>query len=152
MSTADKVTPSIAADGVSAETEPPTLVRSQEQLQVRVRAAAVRRLRVRKRVVTEEVTHTVTVRREELVVEDEPLDPAIAAGPAELGEGPHLEDRDLTIVLHEERVEVRTVVVPVEQVTVRVRRVDGSTTVTDTVRGEHVDLDQPDQPGQKERA
>ena len=122
--------------GVPGQDEAPALTRSEEQLQVGVRTEAVRRLRIRKQVVTEEVTRTVTVRREELVVDEEPLEPGTVAG-QDAG------DRDIEIVLHEERVEVRTVVVPVERVIVRVRRVTGSTTVTDVVRREQIDLDQP---------
>lgn len=112
-----------------------TVTRSEEQLQLGVRTEAVRRLRIRKQVISEEVTRTVTVRREELVVDDEPLEPGTVTV-QDAG------DRDIEIVLHEERVEVRTVVVPVERVTVRVRRVAGSTTVTDTLRREQIDLEE----------
>ncbi|SDR74345.1 conserved domain-containing protein [Friedmanniella luteola] len=131
MTTAE---PASAAD-LDRTGESPSVLRSEEQLRVGVRTQAVGRLRIRKRVVTEEVTRTVTVRREELVVEEEPVEPGVGAD-HQVG------DRDLEIVLHEEQVEVHTVVVPVERVVVRVRRVEGSAAVAEVVRRERVDLEQ----------
>lgn len=50
------------------------VTRSEERLVVRTEAVPVRRVRIRKVIVSEERTVTVTVRREELRVEEEPLD------------------------------------------------------------------------------
>ncbi len=61
------------------DTEPTEVVRHEEQLSVGTRAEATERVRVRKRVVTEDVTLTVTLRREELVIERTPVEPGTAA-------------------------------------------------------------------------
>lgn len=61
--------------------EPITVVRSEERLDVTTVRTLTERLRVRKVIVTEERTITVTLRREEFVLEREPLD-----GPLEGGE------------------------------------------------------------------
>lgn len=115
--------------------EPVSLVRSEERLLVGRENRATERVRLRKRVVSEDVARTVTLRREELVVEREPV------GGETLVEGHGDATHDeLEIVLHEERVEVRTVVVPVERVRVRVVRVDGEHTVTEVLRREEIEL------------
>lgn len=116
--------------------EPASVVRSEERLLVGRETRATERVTLRKRVVSEDVTRTVTVRREELVVERTPIDDA---GLVE-GHEPTTHD-ELDLVLHEERVEVRTVVVPVERVRVRVVRVDGERTVTEVLRREQIDVE-----------
>jgi uncharacterized protein (TIGR02271 family) len=110
------------------------LVRSEERLVVGRETRAVERVRVRKHVVSEEVTRTVTLRREELVVEREPVGDD---GTVVDGHEPSTHE-ELEIVLHEERVEV--VLVPVERVRVRVVRVEGERTVTEVLRREQIDL------------
>lgn len=112
----------------------PSVVRSEEQLRIGTETRAVRRVRVRKRVVSQEVTYTATLRREELVVEEEDLEPGVVVGGTTAG-------NEIVIVLHEERVQTRTIVVPVERVTAQLYRVEGDQTVTDVLRREHVDLD-----------
>ena len=116
--------------------EPGTMVRSEERVSFSTYARPTTRVRVSKRVVTEYVTQTVPVRREELVVEEEPLDPddqlTLPALPAP-GQG-------FDLVLHEERVVVTTEVVPVERVHVGVHTVAGETTVSADLRSEQVDL------------
>lgn len=111
------------------------VTRSEERLDVSVAAVPVRRAVVRKVVVTEERTITVTVRREELRIEEWPLDPA-ADVPATTAAR-----RPIDLVLHEEQVEVVTRVVPVERVRVTVERRDGERTVTETLRREQVEVD-----------
>jgi len=114
----------------------PEVVRSEERLLVRTDLRPTRRLRLRKRVVTEEVTHTVTVRREELVVEEEDL-----TGTAATAGGQHdFADREVEIVLHEERVVTSTRVVPVERVRVRVSTVTDQVEVEEVLRREEIDV------------
>lgn len=119
----------------AATDEPTSLLRSEERLRVGRETVATERVRLRKRVVSEDVTQNVTVRREELVVEHEPVEDDAAVDAHE-----HGTHEELEIVLHEERVEVRTVVVPVERVRVRVVRVAGERTVTEILRREQIDL------------
>ena len=123
--------------GRLGDTTPEEIIRSEERLAVRTDLRTTKVVRLRKRVVTEQVTHTVTVRREELVVEEEDLDGAVAqAG----GQHDFEADRDVQIVLHEERVVTSTRVVPVERVRVRVRTVTDEVAVDEVLRREEIDV------------
>jgi len=112
------------------------MTRSEEELAADTVWRPVERVRVRRRVVEEEVMVPVTVRREELEIQHEPasrFDPPRrdAGEPAD----------PLVMVLHEERPVVSVEVVPTE--VVRVRRAvvrGGRRTVTDTVRREEIEL------------
>ena len=123
-----------------ASDEAVSLVRSEERLVVGRETRAVERVLLRKHVVSEDVTRTVTVRREELVVEREPVEDD---GAVVDGHEPSTHE-ELEIVLHEERLEV--VLVPVERVRVRVVRVEGERTVTEVLRREQFDLSQSPRP------
>lgn len=84
---------------------------SEEQLRVGVQARPVTRAVLRKYIVTEEVTRTFTIRREEVRLEQMPVaDDATAAA------RPSFEPEEYVIVLHEERPVISTEVVPVERV------------------------------------
>jgi len=115
------------------------VTRSAEQLRVSTQTVPVGRMRVRKRIVTEEQTVTVQVRREEFVLEP------VAASAAD----PHDEPTDYTLgtqqslvmVLYTERPVVSTEVVPVERVTVHVDVTTASQVVAATVRHEEVAVD-----------
>jgi uncharacterized protein (TIGR02271 family) len=119
------------------------MTRSAEELAVDTVWRPAERVRLRRRVVEEEVTVTVTVRREELEIEREPVSrfdpPRRDAGrPGEA----------IVMVLHEERPVVGVEVVPVELV--RVRRAvvrGGARTVTDTVRREEIAVERDARPG-----
>lgn len=119
-----------------AAEESVSVVRSEERLVLGRETWATERVLLRKHVVSEDVTRTVTVRREELVVEREPVE---HDRPEADGHEPSTHE-EIEIVLHEERVEVRTVVVPVERVRVRVVRVEGERTVTEVLRREQIEL------------
>jgi stress response protein YsnF len=120
------------------------VTRSEEELVVDTVWRPAERVRLCRRVVAEEVTVTVRVRRELLEIEREPVsryDP------------PRREDaiahpEEIVIVLREERPVVGVEVVPVERV--RVRReiaAAGEHTERDTVRREQVELLRDDAPG-----
>lgn len=109
-----------------------TVIRSEERLGVSTVRTATERVRIRTVIVTEERTVTVQVRREELVIEREPLD-----GPLE-GDGEPPEP--LVIVLHAEVPVVSTRVVPVERVSVVVDRITAMRSVSEEVRRERVDV------------
>lgn len=110
-----------------------TVIRSEERLSATTVRTATERVRIRRVVVTEERTVTVPLRREELVIEREPID---GAGPAIDAEPP----APITFVLHAEEFVPTTRVVPVERVSVLVDRIVAMRTVSDSVRKERVDV------------
>ncbi|MGY1601941.1 DUF2382 domain-containing protein [Geodermatophilus sp. SYSU D00815] len=134
-----------------AEPAPPAgggMVRSEERLRVGTEQVAARRVRLVKYVVTEEVQITVPVRREEIRVEEVPLDGAqpgpgesLVETPAAAG-GPGGRDDDLEIVLHAERPVVGVEVVPTERVRLRTELVQGQEQVTGQVQREQIVVDQ----------
>ena len=130
---------------VAAVPPPPAegaMTRSEEQLRVTLQRYAAKRVRVVKYVVTEEVTVTVPVRREEIRIEEVPLD--ADASTAAAGAMDTLAPTGLpeVIVLHAERPVVSTEVVPVELVRLSTELVTEHVQVRDTVRRERVDVDQ----------
>ena len=130
---------------VAAVPPPPAegvMTRSEEQLRVTLQRYAAKRVRVVKYVVTEEVTVTVPVRREEIRIEEVPLD--ADASTAAAGAVDTLAPAGLpeVIVLHAERPVVGTEVVPVERVRLSTELVTEHVQVRDTVRRERVDVDQ----------
>ncbi len=125
------------------------VIRSEERLDIGRRSEVVGRVRIAKRVVTEERQVTVTVRREELVVEELPADAATSGSPhpddggsllQQSTGGTHTSEPVLELWLSEEEVEVSTRVVPRERVRVYVDTVTGSVEVTETVGKEVVDV------------
>jgi uncharacterized protein (TIGR02271 family) len=121
-----------------AGAEAETLTVSEEQLVVDTQPRALERVRVRKVIVTEEVTVTVPLRREELVIEREPIDaPAPgAAFDAQLGE------RETEFVLHAEEPVIEKRVVPVERVNVRRDTVVEERRVAEELRKERVEFEE----------
>lgn len=108
-----------------------------ETSDVGVRQVPRERVRVRREVVTEEVTVVVVVRREVLRVEREPLD---AQGPAQgRGAGPS-GGPPVEVVLSEERPVVHLEVVPYERVRVGVRSVSTTTPVLTSTHREVADV------------
>ncbi|MGY1807547.1 YsnF/AvaK domain-containing protein [Blastococcus sp. SYSU D00669] len=119
------------------------MIRSEERLRVSTEQVAATRVRLVKYVVTEEVQITVPVRREEIRIEEVPLDGA------EPGPGESLVDVPATggglpdeIVLHTERPVVSVEVVPTERVRLRTELVQGQEQVTGQVQREQIVVDQ----------
>jgi stress response protein YsnF len=116
------------------------VVRSEEELQVGVRRRR-RRLRLRKYVVTEYLTRTIPVRREEVRLEE-------VAAPAEsVGEPDEQstvqaasEQPLLEVVLHREEPVIQLRVVPAERVRLFKDVVTEQRTVTEEIRKEQVNL------------
>src|SRR5829696_4370209 len=130
--------PRLAAQG------PVEVVRSEEELQVGVRRRRRRlrlRLRLRKYVVTEYLTRTIPVRREEVRLEELPA-PAEPAG--EPDEQPTVQPaRDqalLEVVLHREEPVIQLRVVPHERVRLFKDLVTDQRTVTEDIRKEQVEV------------
>jgi len=127
------------------------MTRSEERLRVDTERVASGRVRLVKYVVTEEVQVTVPIRREEVRLEELPLE----GEPAPAGEeeslvpsgtdagsgtatGSGLPDE---IVLHAERPVVSVEVVPVERVRLRTEEVVGEERISDRVQREQIILD-----------
>lgn len=109
------------------------VIRHAEQLHATTRSVPVERVRLRKVIVTEERTITVQVRREELRLEHETLDPATATATTV---GPS----DLELILHEEQITITRTIVPIERVRLTRTQVTGTRDITETLRHETVDI------------
>jgi hypothetical protein len=119
---------------------PVEVVRSEEELRVGVRRRR-RRLRLRKYVVTEYLTRTIPVRREEVRLEEvgAPADPV--GEPGDQGAVQVAGDRPLVeVVLHREEPVIQLRVVPAERVRLFKDVVTEQRTVTEEIRKEQVDL------------
>jgi stress response protein YsnF len=126
---------------------PVEVVRSEEELQVGVRRRR-RRLRLRKYVVTEYLTRTIPVRREEVRLEEvgapaEPVgEPDEQSTVQAAGDQPLLE-----VVLYREEPVIQLRVVPAERVRLFKDVVTEQRTVTEDIRKEQIEL-QSEPPGQ----
>jgi stress response protein YsnF len=100
-------------------------------------------------VVTEEVQITVPVRREEIRVEQVPLDATdepgeslLESGSAQQSTGTAGGGLPTEIILHTERPVVTVEVVPTERVRLRTELVQGQETVTEQVQREQIVVDE----------
>jgi len=128
---------------------PVEVVRSEEELQVGVRRRR-RRLRLRKYVVTEYLTRTIPVRREEVRLEEVPAPAESVGEPGDQGAVQATGDQPLLeVVLHREEPVIQLRVVPAERVRLFKDVVTEQRTVTEEVRKEQVELqsEPPGQPG-----
>ena len=114
------------------------LTRSEEELKVDTKQVPRGRAGVRKQVVTEQQRRTVPVEREELRVQREP----IAAGEGDRDAELAADER--TIELREEQPVVDKQVVPKERVRIGKEVVRDQAEVSEPVRKEQVEVDQPD--------
>ena len=109
-----------------------------ERFEVGTQTREAGRAKLRKYVVTENVTQTVPVQREEARVIREPItDDNRAAAES----GPEISEEEHEVVLHEERPVVEKEAVPVERVRLDTETVSDDVTVTEAVRKEKVDTD-----------
>ncbi len=111
---------------------------SEERLSVDTQQREAGRARLRKYVVTENVTQTVPVQREEVRLEREPV---TDANRGEALGGPEISEEEHEVVLHEERPVVQKETVPVERVRLGTETVTEQQTVDEEVRKERVDVD-----------
>jgi stress response protein YsnF len=147
-----------APDAGRARTSRPegdyAMTRSEEQLRVGTEIRETERVRLVKRVVTEDVTMTVQIRREELVVERVPVKDGVPF--YDDGKGSYTEaererlysavetafDGDVVeVVLYEERPRVEMDVVPIERVRVRREARTRDETVSGQVRKEVIETE-----------
>jgi uncharacterized protein (TIGR02271 family) len=127
---------------VGRDTSGPTtdnaMTRSEEQLRVGTTTEEVGRARLRKYVVTENVSKTVPVTREEVRVEREPITDANVGNALD---GPAISEEEHEVTLHAERPVVEKEAVPVERVRLDTQTVTDEVTVDETVRKEQIDTD-----------
>jgi uncharacterized protein (TIGR02271 family) len=124
---------------------PVQVIRSEEELQVGKRRRA-RRVRLKRYVVTDYVTKTIPVQREEIRLEEEPVDdptPGEPIGQPRGGEAASTEE-GAEVLLREEEVVVQKRVVPRERVRLTKEVVTEERPVSGEVRKEHVEVDDRD--------
>jgi uncharacterized protein (TIGR02271 family) len=122
----------------SGPTTDSAMTRSEEQLRVGTQKVEAGRARLRKYVVTEDVTETVPVSREEVRVEREPI---TEANRGQALDGPAISEEEHEVVLSEERPVVQKEAVPVERVRLDKETVTEQQTVSDDVRKEQVEVE-----------
>jgi uncharacterized protein (TIGR02271 family) len=122
----------------SGPTTDDAMTRSEEHLAVGTQRVEAGRARLRKYVVTENVTQTVPVSHEEVVLEREPITDANVGNALD---GPAISEEEHEVTLHAERPVVAKEAVPVERVRLDTETVTDHQTVTDSVRKEQIELD-----------
>ncbi|MDT0277599.1 PRC and DUF2382 domain-containing protein [Blastococcus goldschmidtiae] len=141
--TADRTTNRANEHGtVGHDTSGPTtddaMTRSEEHLRVGTERVEAGRARLRKYVVSENVTQTVPVSHEEIRVEREPITDGNVGNALD---GPAISEEEHEVVLHAERPVVAKEAVPVERVRLDTQTVTEQETVNETVRKEQIELD-----------
>jgi len=122
----------------SGPTTDDAMTRSEEQLHVGTRQRETGRARLRKYVVTENVTQTVPVSHEEVRVEREPI---TDANRGDAYEGPAISEEEHEVVLQGQEVVVDKDAVPVERVRLDKETVTEQQTVSEEVRKEKIELE-----------
>jgi uncharacterized protein (TIGR02271 family) len=114
------------------------MTRSEEQVNVGTRQTETGRARLRKYIVTENVTTTVPVSREEVRIEREPITEGNVGAAMSGGD---LTEEEHEVTLHAERPVVEKETVPVERVRLDKDVVTETETVSTDARREEIDLD-----------
>ena len=120
------------------------VVRSEEELQVSTTTRPAGRARLVKRIVTEEVTITVPLRREVLELVSDDVAPEALPGAGTTVSEPFAPMADLELVLYEEVVEYSKRIVPKERVRLVKQVVEELVDVRADLRKERVDVEQSD--------
>src|SRR3712207_891484 len=127
---------------VGHDTSGPTtdnaMTRSEERLNVGTRSEEVGRARLRKYVVTENVSETVPVSREEVRVEREPITDANVGNAMD---GPAISEEEHEVTLRAERPVVEKEAVPVERIRLDKETVTDQERVSADVRKEEIEVD-----------
>jgi len=127
---------------VGRDTSGPTtddaMTLSEERLRVGTERRETGRAKLRKYIVSENVTQTVPVTREEVRLEREPI---TDANRDRAYSGPDLSEEEHEVTLTEERPVVDKDVVATERVRLSKEQVQENVTVTDEVRKERIDVD-----------
>jgi len=122
----------------SGPTTDDAMTRSEERLNVGTRSQEAGRARLRKYVVTENVTQTIPVSREEVRLEREPITDANVGAAVS---GPEISEEEHEVILREERPVVEKEAVPVERLRLDTETVTEQETVSEDVRKEQIEAD-----------
>jgi uncharacterized protein (TIGR02271 family) len=125
----------------SGRTTDDAMTRSEEELRVGTRQREAGRARLRKYVVTEMVTKTVPVSREEVRIEREPI---TDANRDQATDGPDISEEEHEVTLHEDEVVVDKQAVPKERVRMDTETVTDDREVTEEVRKEQIEAEGAD--------
>jgi len=136
----DDVKDTAVGRDTSGLTTDDAMTRSEERLQVGTQQVETGRARLRKRIVTEQVSTTVPVTRDEVVVEREPI---TEANMPKAMDGPALSEEEHEVVLHAEQAVVAKETVAVERVKLGTQTVTEQATVNETVRKEQIETEDP---------
>jgi uncharacterized protein (TIGR02271 family) len=135
-----------AAGGDVEDTSGPNtdtaMTRSEERLQVGTESVESGRVRLRKYIVTENVTQTVPITREEVRVEREPITEANRDAAMS---GADLSEEQAEITLHEDRPVTVKETVPIERISLTKDTVTDETEVSETLREERIDTEGADE-------
>jgi uncharacterized protein (TIGR02271 family) len=115
-----------------------SMIRSEERLRTSIRTVPVERVRMKKIIVTEEKTITVTVRREELRLTRDLIESGTSDLDLSVERTP---DESHSMVLYKEQITVTSTIVPVERVTLMKETFTEEQIVTGSVRKEQVDIE-----------
>ncbi|AZM54536.1 photosystem reaction center subunit H [Streptomyces sp. WAC 01529] len=130
--------------GLGDDTKDQEMVRSEERLRVGTEEEEVGQARLRKTVVNEEVKTSVPVSHEEVRVVREP----IREGDRVRGT---IGEAETEVTLHSERAVVSKETVPVERVRLETEKVTETEEISDTVRKEQIEFDDPQQARSRRR-
>ena len=122
------------------------MTRSEEELRVGTTTRESGRVRLRKYVVTEQVTQTVPVQREEVRIEREPI---TNANRDEALSGMDISEEEHEVVLHEEQPVVEKQTVPKERVRLDTDTVTEEREISEEVRKEQIETDGIDRPASR---
>lgn len=126
------------SDAGTGEETADAMTRSEEELNVGTREVESGRVRLRKYVVTEQVTKTVPVRHEEVRLEREPI---TDANRGEALDGPAISEDEHEVVLHAEEPVVEKRAVPKERVRLETDTVTDEQSVSEELRKERIETD-----------
>jgi uncharacterized protein (TIGR02271 family) len=137
-----------AGTGTTGPTTDNAMTRSEEHLNVGTQRVEAGRARLRKYVVSENVTQTVPVSHEEVRVEREPITDANIGNALD---GPAISEEEHEVVLHAERPVVSKEATPVERVRLDTQTVTEQQQVSDQVRKEQIEVDGDADPATRRR-
>jgi len=127
-----------AGQDVSGPNTDDAMTRSEERLHVGTEQIQTGRARLRKYVVTENVTQTVPISHEEVRLEREPI---TDANRDQALDGPPISEEEHEVTLRAERPVIEKETVPVERVRLDKEQVTENREVTEDVRREEIDTD-----------
>ncbi|MEP7022432.1 MAG: PRC and DUF2382 domain-containing protein, partial [Actinomycetota bacterium] len=123
--------PEVHGQGTPGNAADDAMTRSEEQLHVGTEQVETGRVRLRKHVVTEQVTQTVPVSHEEVRLEREPI---TDANRGQAMSGTDISEEEHQVTLHAERPVVQKEAVPVERVRLGTETVTEDHEINETVR------------------